>query len=185
MTVGQKKRLISALKSLKEEYTGNIGGETDITNADNLVSEDESSQKIVSKVFDTKGDFDSYVNQHRGIQMTPKEIQAIRSYTDTKPTQQDNFFVKYETSDSFGNNTTTVIKKLKESNQFCWTAFSKNEKANPEQSNDVPDLKEANPEQPSQDITIDDTIRISKTNTFINDTDGSKMLGDFLRELDI
>ena len=37
-------------------------------------------------------------------------------------------------------NDTTIIKKLKEGNQFCWTAFSKHESAeeegNPEGSED-------------------------------------------------
>lgn len=132
MTVEQKKRLLIALKALKEEVTGNVGGETDIANADNLVSEEETERNVVAKTFDTQSDFDSYVNQHRGIEMTPKEQQAILGYKNAKPTQQDKFFVKYETTDGFGNNTTTVIKKLKEGNQFCFTAFSKHETAEEE-----------------------------------------------------
>ena len=33
MTEVQKRRLLEILKTLKEEYTGNVGGETDIRNA--------------------------------------------------------------------------------------------------------------------------------------------------------
>ena len=203
MTEKQKRRLLIGLKSLKERYTGNVGGETDIEYADNLVSEDEFTaavkpeRNVVAKTFDTQGDFDSYANQRRGIEMTPKEQQAViteqipkpstpstpsnqlqqpipnnnkditindpiritKSITfsdDTegadiladfieklelqksKPTQQDKFFIKYEITDNFGKNETTIIKKLKEGNQFCWTAFSKHESAeeegNPENS---------------------------------------------------
>jgi hypothetical protein len=190
----QKKMLLVGLKKIKE-CTGNIGGETDITNADNLVAEDEFTaatkpeRNIIAKTFDTKADFDSYVNQRRGIEMTSKEQEALiteelpsqqsnssgnpemnntngeedftvndpiritKSITfvdDTegadiladlieklelqtsKPTQQDKFFVKYEITDNFGKNETTVIKKLKEGNQYCWTAFSKHESAEDE-----------------------------------------------------
>src|SRR6185436_12902062 len=146
LSLEQKRRLLIGLKKIKEEYTGNIGGETDITNADNLVSEDDitSERNAIAKEFDTESDFDSYVNQHRGIQMTPKEQEAIIGYKSAKPTQQDKFFVKFEKSDSFGTNDTTVIKKMKDGNKFCWTAFSKSEnlKSSPEKA---PSLKEQSP----------------------------------------
>ena len=197
MSEDQKRRLLKTLKALKEG--GNVGGETDITNADNLVAEDEFTaaekpeRNVIAKTFDTKADFDSYVNQRRGIEITPRELQSlvteeipgataqsstqpipsqpsannggeeittvndpiriIKSITFTdeneganiladlilklglqkeKPTQRDRFFVKFETTDAFGNNTTVVIKKLKEGTQFCWTAFSKHETAEEE-----------------------------------------------------
>lgn len=93
---------------------------------------DKPERNVVAKTFDTKADFDSYVNQRRGIEMTPKEQQSILNFTKVRPTQRDRFFVKYETTDAFGNNTTTVIKKLKEGSQFVWTAFSKYETAEEE-----------------------------------------------------
>jgi hypothetical protein len=180
---GKKKmcKLLKYFKQLaKEEYTGNIGGETDITNPDNLVSEDgtNSERNVVAKTFDTESDFDSYINQHRGIEMTPKEQQAIIGYTEAKPTQQDKFFVKYEGTDEFGTNTTTVIKKLKEGNQLCWTSFSKYESAE----------EESHPEETDPDIkniTVNDKIRITKTITFNDDIEGSDILGDFLRKMDV
>ena len=212
MSEEQKRKLLIGLRRFKEEYTGNIGGETDITNADNLqTNENEFTSgdtppetKVVAKTFDTNSDFDSYVNQRRGIEMTPQERQTIvtelatnpptgasppaqstpsnaavhepseddettvddkiriqKSITFTnetqgaeilakflaelglsnqKPTSGDRFFMRYEVTDDFGNNTTTVIKKLKEGNMFCWTAFSKYETAeeegNPEGATD-------------------------------------------------
>lgn len=177
---GKKKmvKLLGYFKRLaKEEYTGNIGGETDIAYADNLVAEDDVTMErnVVAKTFDTKADFDTYVNQHRGIEMTAKEQQAIVGYTHVKPTQQDKFFVKYENTDDFGTNDTTVIKKLKEGNQFCFTAFSKHEKAE----------EENEPEGAGENLTVNDQIRIIKSITFANDSEGSNILGDFLRKLDI
>lgn len=221
MTLDQKSRLLKTLHSLKEEYTGNIGGETDISNADNLqVNEDEFTSQVkpernvVAKTFDTHADFDSYINQRRGIEMTPKEIQSIIGFQKAKPTQQDKFFVKFEKTDDFGNNSTTVIKKLREGNQFCWTAFSKNETAEDEgkPDEDKHEMHEANapmvttlskpstqqnqpqhsskkPEQPEQqddnEVTVDDSIRITKTITFTDDSNGSQILGDFLQKLDL
>ena len=205
MSEEQKKKLLVGLRRYKEEYTGNVGGETDIANADNLQTneneftsgESKPEPKAVAKTFDTKADFDSYVNQRRGIEMTPKEqqsfvtelaqtpmaqptaakpsqpsqpsnqpskpddedvtvadnIRVTKSITFTddtqgaqilsqliaqlglqndQPTQRDKFFVKYESTDDFGNNDTTVIKKLREGNMFCWTAFSKHESAEEE-----------------------------------------------------
>ena len=184
----EKKKLLRALQLYKEiqepmmlEYDEQSGEE----------------RNVVAKTFDTKSDFDSYVHQRRGIEMTPQEQQSILNFKEAKPTQQDKFFVKYETTDNFNNNSTTVIKKLKEGNQFCWTAFSKHETAeeegNPESGED---LKEAAPisttptipsNQPQEDaeVTVDDTIRITKTITFVDETEGAKILGDFLRKLEL
>jgi hypothetical protein len=184
----QKKKmgkLLQYFKTLaKEEVTGNVGGETDIANPDNFVSEDEVNMErnVVAKTFDTQADFDSYVNQHRGIEMTPKEQQAILGYKNAKPTQQDKFFVKYENTDEFGTNDTTVIKKMKEGNQFVWTAFAKHESAEEEGK---PEGAEAVDEQEGEDLTVNDEIRIMKTITFTSDVDGANVLGDFLRKLDI
>lgn len=184
MNEKQKKRLLVGLRKLKEEYTGNIGGETDIVNADNLqVSENEYTTRVkpesnvIAKTFDTKADFDSYVNQRRGIELTQQELQSlVTEFADPqnsnnnevtiddtiritksitfndeseganvlsdfliklelqhqKPTEVNRHYLKYDVTDSFGNNNSTIIKKLKEGNQLCWTAFSKYESAEEE-----------------------------------------------------
>jgi len=162
---------------------------------------DKPERSVVAKTFDTKADFDSYVNQRRGIEMTPKEQQSILNYSEAKPTQRDKFFVKYETTDDFGNNDTTVIKKLKEGNQFCWTAFSKHETAEEEgkpEGAEEPALAEVAPTPstpsnvPPQDdmsgedeMTVDDPIRITKTITFVDDNEGANVLADFLQKLEL
>lgn len=185
MTIEHKKRFLNLLKKIKEEYTGNVGGETDITNADNLqVNEDEftsgvenKEREVVAKTFDTEGDYDSYVNQRRGIEMTPKEQQSIISYDKAKPTQRDRFFVKYENTDDFGKNKTVIVKKLKEGNQFVWTAFTKVESAS----------EEGKPEIGSNETEIiaNDNIRIIKSITFRDEIEGSDILSDFLEKLEI
>lgn len=184
MTHEQKKKLLIGLKKIKESYLNNIGGETDITNADNIqVNEDEFTTRtgpetnVIAKTFDTSADFNSYVNQRRGIEITSKEMQSLVNEVDDsqpeenngenevsdgdtiritktitfideneganiladlliklelqsqKPTESTRYYIKYETTDSFGNNNSTIIKKLKEGNQFCWTAFSKYDQA--------------------------------------------------------
>ncbi len=147
MTMEQKQRLLKVLKSIREEYTGNVGGETDIRNPDNLmVAEDEYTgtgavipeQNVIAKVFDTKGDFDSYVNQRRGIEMTPKERQSL------------------------------VREQAPVSARPSAPAVPSNQPA----------------ESPSEE-TVDDKIRIQKTNTFVDETDGAKILGDFLAKLEL
>jgi hypothetical protein len=185
MTIEQKRKLLIGLRNLREQYTGNVGGETDIEADGNMLVSEEEGKNVVAKTFDTNGDFDSYVAQNRGIEITGKEQQAILGFKDLKPTQQTKFFIKYESADEFGNNTTLVIKKQREGNQFCWTAFSKNESAQ-----EKPEPVGAMAEQDAtgmdtDDMTVEDPIRISKSITFSDDMAGSEILGDFLRQLDL
>src|ERR1035437_9633191 len=96
MTDEQKRRLLVGLRKLREQ-DGNIGGTTDIVNADNLqVSENEFTSgdsqpvsKVIAKTFDTEADFDSYVNQRRGIEMTPKELQSVSVMAEAAVPQQN------------------------------------------------------------------------------------------------
>lgn len=166
-----KKKLLKALKLYKESQ--------------GAISEDimdKPERNPIAKTFDTKSDFESYVAQRRGIQMTPKELQSIQNYSQARPTQQDAFAVKYETTDDFGNNQTTVIKKHKEGNQFCWTAFSKHETAAEEGGVDDQSQDQLGE---NEEFVVDDPIRITKSITFVDDTEGSNILADFLQKLDL
>lgn len=160
MTEKQKRRLIIGLNKLKEELTGNVGGETDIANADNFVAEDamdKPERNVVAKTWDTKGDFDTVVNQRRGIEITTKELQALTNYRKARPTQQDRYFVKFENTDAFGNNSTVVLKKLQDHGQFCWTAFTTHDNAEDEAEAEgaaEPALNELAP-QPKPPMTAD------------------------------
>ena len=145
MTEKQKRRLLIGLRKFREEYTGNVGGEMDMDSADGpAISEDaldKPERNVIAKTLDTKSDFDSYVNQRRGIEMTPKEQQSIINFKRSQPTQRDKFFVKYESTDNFGNNSTTVIKKIKEDGHLVWKAFQTFEGT--EEEEEAPESNEA------------------------------------------
>ena len=109
-----KKKLLKILKEYKKSYKS-------------IICENENlNLNVISKKFNTNSEFNSYVAQHRGLQFLPQEKQAVTNYTSAKPVEFTDFMIKYESTDDFSNNNTTIIKKLKEGNQFCWTAFSKN-----------------------------------------------------------
>ena len=115
--------------------------------------------------------------------MTPKEQQSILTYKSAKPTEQDKFFVKYESVDDFQNNESTVIKKLQEGNQFCWTAFSKSE--NPQEDENEEEQSKEPYNSKKDEVTVADEIRITKTITFTDDTKGAEILNNLLIKLDI
>lgn len=211
MTEAQKQRLLTVLRTLKEEYTGNVGGETDIRNADNMmVAEDEFTARekpeanVIAQTYDTEADFDSYVRIRRGIEMTPKELEAIANFTETRPVKQDRFSVEFRTTDDFGNNDRTIIKKLLQDGKPTWVAFSTHENAEEEgkpndqkaeessgeeenggEEPELPPLKEAVPPQPEDNtFEVKDPIRVTKSITFQGD-DGADVLTDFLQKLDI
>lgn len=216
MSDDQKRRLLVGLRKFRESVLG--GEPVEDPSGNMLTTEDEftgtgvstsTEPKTIAKTFDTEADFDSYIQQRRGIEMTPKELTAIQNFREARPTMMDKFMVKYEATDEFGQNDTTVIKKLREpeSGQFCWTAFSTHEAAEdegkpeePEETGDkgggedelpdLPDLKEQDdshmPSEPDNDeVTVGDKIRISKSITFADETQGADILANFLQALDI
>jgi len=86
-----------------------------------------------------------------------------------RPVEVNKYYIKYEISDDFGINNSTIIKKLKEGNQFCWTAFSKYE--DPKEEGNLDD-SDTDTTDTDTDINKDDDINTSK-----NDSD--KMNLDF------
>ena len=152
-----KKKLLHALRLYKEIQEPMMLEDDDTTGGE--------ERNVIAKTFDTKADFDSYVNQRRGIEITSQEQQSILNYREAKPTKLDRFFVKFETTDDFGNNSTTIIKKLREGSQLCWTAFQKHETAE-EEGKPEGQVKEADqpvpntpPAQNDDEVTVDDPIR--------------------------
>jgi hypothetical protein len=184
-----KKKLLKILKECKKSYKSLIYENEDV----NL--------NVISKKFNTQSDFNSYVAQHRGLQILPQEKQAITNYTSAKPVEMNDFMVKYESTDDFSNNNTTIIKKLKEGNQFCWTAFSKNtnmeSSTNTQQGdNNLQEIdgeqqpspqQQANQQQPPPEETpkIDNTLEVIKSVPFTDETNGAKIVSEFLIKLDI
>lgn len=230
MTLEQKKRVLKALKALRE--CGNIGGTTDIVpdgvmgpilQEDQFTSLIKPESNSIAKTFAIKANFDDCVNKHLGIEMTDKEMQAILGFKRLRPTHQDKFSVEYESTNNFGKNNKTIIKKLKDGDKFCFTAFSKHEPTEDKNKQSDSSLNELAPAplanqgkpKPTQskpvklppkpvaskpiatkpttnkpaaqppDVTVDDSIRVTKSTTFVNDSDGSNMLGDFLLKLDL
>ena len=175
-----KKKLLKILKECKKSL---------------IYENDDVNLNVISKKFNTQSDFNSYVAQHRGLQILPQEKQAISNYTSAKPVEMNDFMVKYESTDDYSNNNVTIIKKLKEGNQFCWTAFSKNtnsESTNKQQGEDN-NLQEADDQQQPQQPTnqqpetpkIDNTLEVIKSVPFTDETNGAKIVSEFLLKLDI
>ena len=140
MTEAQKQRLLSVLKTLKEEHTGNVGGEVGTgldadgppVNEDEFTARSKPEPNVVAQTYDTEADFDSYVRIRRGIEMTSKELEAIANFREIRPIKQDKFSVEFRTTDDFGNNDRTIIKKLLQDRTPTWVAFSTHETAEEE-----------------------------------------------------
>lgn len=127
----------------------------------------ENQSNPVSKEFTVKGkEYESYVNEFKGIPFTQKEHDSINNFTEEKPIKADNIVIRYETTDDFQNNTTTTIKKLKEGNTFIYSAFSKYTSSK------------------SDDANQGDII-VTKSAAFTDDIKGSQILSDFIKHLDI
>lgn len=172
MTAEQKRRLLVGLRKLKEQ-TGNIGGTTDIPADGNLtVAENEftsgdhqPSAKVIAKTFDTNADFDSYVNQRRGIEMTPKELQVVSVVAEAAMPQQPRPMQQPPRP------TPTPQPNPKQQSP---------QKPQPQQK----PKSQPEPVEP-EDTTADDKIRVQKSNTFMDDTQGADMLANFLSELEL
>jgi len=188
LTSEHKKKLLKILKEYK-----------DLTENDNYVgTRDNMESNVISKKFTTNADFESYVSQHRGLEILPKEQQAISNYKNIKPSEFTKFFIKYESTDEFSNNTTTIIKKLKEGGKCCWTAFQKIQSLSnspeeapiqeademPPQNNPPEQNQQTQPqEQPqSQD---DKRIEVIKSIPFADELQGSEIISEFLIKLDL
>lgn len=169
-----KKKLLKILKECKKS----------------LIYENEDvNLNVISKKFNTQSDFNSYVAQHRGLQILPQEKQAISNYTSAKPVEMTDFMVKYESTDDYSNNNTTIVKKLKEGNQFCWTAFSKNTNSESSSNLQEADDQQTHPQQQDNQQPeipkIDNSLEVIKSVPFTDETNGAKIVSEFLLKLDI
>lgn len=124
----------------------------------------------IAKTFTQKGNFEQYIQRFSGLEMKPKEYESITNYTKTKPIKQNKFFVRYESTDDFGNSTITMIKKLREGNDLVFTTFQVN--------------KSQNVEQPIEKPEEDDVI-VNKSVSFRDEIEGGKILADVLQKLNI
>jgi hypothetical protein len=84
-------------------------------------------QNVITKKFQVEGKFDEYVKRFLGQRFSEKELEAVSNFKEVKPKIESNL-IRYNTTDTFQNSTTTIIKKLREGSDFVYVAFTKNDK---------------------------------------------------------
>lgn len=147
MTQEEKRELLIGLRKMKEN-------DASISPQEPMwISEEQpnAERNVIAKTFTQEGDFDPFVNKNRGIQFAPKELDTIAIFKDTvAPSSQDPFMVRFETTDDFGNNTTTVVKKHRQGDQFVFTAFAKHDSSRPEPEPEPEAPPPGKPQQPEK-----------------------------------
>ena len=181
----EKRAVLAMLKELREPMN---------------LQEDEKETNPVAKQFTVKDDYEAYVKRHVGQPFDPKELEAVDNFQESQATKIERTEIRYETTDSFSNSTTVVIKKMKDSGQLSFIAFTKHSKIEPEEDEEsmeepmVPDSSETNgpgapapeptpePESPTEEK---DDVIIFKSILFTDEIKGGAILSDFLKKLDI
>lgn len=110
------------------------------------LNENEEGQNDVEPVantFHVKEEWAKYIKPYIGQPLSTKELEALGNFKEKQPTTVARTEIWYKTSDTFQMSHTTVIKKMKDSGQFSYTAFQKQEKPTPD--DDKPQDKEQSP----------------------------------------
>ena len=111
-----KKAMLSILKDIREPMYLNEEGE------------EQTSIDPVATTFNVKEDWSTYIKPYIGQPFSPKELDALGNYKEKQPITTSRTEIWYKTADPFGISHMTVIKKMKDSGQFSFTAFQKQEK---------------------------------------------------------
>lgn len=100
-----------------------------------LNEEDEEDQGIdpVANTFHVKEEWAKYIKPFVGQPLSPKELEALGNFKEKQPTTVARTEIWYKTTDSFSMSHTTVIRKMKDSGQFSFIAFQKQERPEPEE----------------------------------------------------
>ena len=175
------------------------------------LNEDDEGQKdieAVSNTFHVKAEWAIYIKPYIGQPLSPKELEAVQNFKEKQPTTISRTEIWYNTTDSFNISHTTVIKKMKDSGQFSFTSFQKQERPFPdkdkEQQNtgqggmnlggppEAPqgELPPGSPTPPSdgqskKEETEKDDIIVTKSILFKDDIKGAAILIEFLKKLDL
>jgi hypothetical protein len=195
-----KKAILSVLKDIVEPM---------------YLNEDtwQDPQDPVSNTFHVKADWATYIKPYIGQPLSPKELEALHNFKEKQPTTVARTEIWYNTTDNFNISHTTVIKKMKDSGQFSFTAFSKQERPTPDEEKDVDDQSSdemgssmnaggptdmpqgqtppgsptpsSNNQQAKQDEKEKDDIIVTKSILFKDDIKGASILIDFLKKLDL
>jgi len=165
--------------------------------------DEEKETNPVAKMFTVKDDFEKYAKRYVGQPLSQKELEAIDNFKEAKPTKIERIEIHYENTDEFQNQTTTILKKMKDSGQFCFTAFTKHTKIEPEpepedtidnagetppagappEGEGLPPMKEVQDPVPMEEPKED--IIITKSTLFKDEISGAAILAEFLKKLDI
>jgi len=194
-----KKAILSVLKDIVEPMYLNEG--------------DEGQQDIdaVANTFNVKADWATYIKPYIGQPFSQKELEALDNFKEKKPTTIARTEIWYNTTDSFNISHTTVIKKMKDSGQFSYTSFSKQESPTPDEEKSADDQSSTDmgmnaggptdepqgqlpPEAPTppstetpakQEEKEKDNIIVTKSVLFKDDIKGAAILIEFLKKLDL
>jgi len=116
-----KKAILSVLKELQEPMYLN---ENDTG---------ENTIEAIANTFHVKEDWATYIKPYVGQPFSPKELEALGNFKEKQPTTTARTEIWYNTTDSFGISHTTVIRKMKDSGQFSFTSFQKQERPTPDE----------------------------------------------------
>jgi hypothetical protein len=189
-----KKAILSVLKDIVEPMYLNEG--------------DEGQQDIdaVANTFTVKSEWATYIKPYVGQPLSQKELEALDNFKEKKPTTIARTEIWYNTTDSFNISHTTVIKKMKDSGQFSFTAFQKQERPTPDEEKSADDsagmnaggptdepqgqLPPGSPTPPSESPSKEeekekDNIIVTKSILFKDDIKGAAILIEFLKKLDL
>lgn len=190
-----KKAVLSVLKDCREPmYLNEIDEESD-------------SIDPIASTFHVKEDWSIYIKSYIGQPFSQKDLEAVDNFKEKHPTTIARTEIWYKTSDTFSVSITTVIKKMKDSGQFSFTAFQKNEKPDPndknQDKNGLDDLGQSPMGQmtPTNDSSVDtssqeqqnkkdendnkEDIIITKSILFKDDIKGAAILIEFLKKLEL
>lgn len=194
-----KKAILSVLKDIVEPMY--------------LQESDEGQQDIepVANTFHVKADWATYIKPYIGQPLSPKELEALDNFKEKQPSSIKRTEIWYNTTDTFQISKTTVIRKMKDSGQFSYTSFQKQERPTPDDEKTADDqsamgsmnaggptempqgnLPPGSPTPPSpeqqqnkKEEAEKDDIIVTKSVLFKDEIKGAAILIEFLKKLDL
>lgn len=188
-----KKAILSVLKDIVEPSYLNEG------------SDMEDSVDAVATTFTKNAEWASYIKPYIGQPLSQKELEALDNFKEKQPTTISRTEIWYKSTDAFSISHTTVIRKMKDSGQFSYTSFQKQENPISDKADEVgqqspesdgmdagsPEMPQGgeSPEmpvpEPKKEEPKKDDIIITKSILFKDDIKGASILIDFLKKLDL
>jgi hypothetical protein len=218
LSIEEKKKLLYGLKLVRQKLAKENA--MTLSPQEPMYLDEEVPNKernVVAQTWTEEGDFDAHINKNelRGVEFAPQEQDAIQNYKKfSSPSLITSYMVRYESTDDFGNNTSTAVKKyMQGQGQWVFVAFAKHSSSRPEPKPEAPPkqsppkggqppMKAGQPPakggvKPSMgskpsvpplkevEEPVDNQITVTKTITFQTQTEGANILADFLRGLDL